>query len=212
MNGVRRFLGAATGAPPPSPDKDSPTQSSPTVPITTAPLSFGRNAQAPNWPPQASPDTSSPKQPTLGESIQSTAALFLGRGDKSRQTTAEAEVTVGSPYSATRPLNGSSFHSKSSSREHIPRHTPSPSRSTPRNGSLSGPSSPILQGRGITRKSVNKSNADVDVKRSSGFTNTRDELLFSLLASDAVVDSREFLVLTSEEVEELKKVRRADFS
>lgn len=36
---------------------------------------------------------------------------------------------------------------------------------------------------------------------------TRDELLMSLLASEAVVDSREFEILSSEEVEELKKVR-----
>lgn len=36
---------------------------------------------------------------------------------------------------------------------------------------------------------------------------TRDELLMSLLASEAIVDSREFEILSSEEVEELKKVR-----
>ncbi|KAJ6515405.1 Up-regulated during septation-domain-containing protein [Mycena sanguinolenta] len=35
--------------------------------------------------------------------------------------------------------------------------------------------------------------------------NTRDELLISLLASEAVVDSRDFEILSSEEVEELKK-------
>jgi hypothetical protein len=37
---------------------------------------------------------------------------------------------------------------------------------------------------------------------------TRDELLMSLLASEAIVDSHECEILTSEEVEELKKVRR----
>ncbi|KAJ7068733.1 Up-regulated during septation-domain-containing protein [Mycena amicta] len=35
--------------------------------------------------------------------------------------------------------------------------------------------------------------------------NSRDELLLSLLASEAVVDSRDFEILTSEEVEDLKK-------
>ncbi|KAJ7228216.1 Up-regulated during septation-domain-containing protein [Mycena pura] len=36
-------------------------------------------------------------------------------------------------------------------------------------------------------------------------TNTRDELLISLLASEAVVDSHDFEILSSEEVEDLKK-------
>ena len=51
-----------------------------------------------------------------------------------------------------------------------------------------------------------------DWKRSSSLLNTRDELLISLLASEAVVDSREFDILSSEEVEELKKARKEDTS
>jgi hypothetical protein len=47
-----------------------------------------------------------------------------------------------------------------------------------------------------------------DWKRSSTLLNTRDELIISLLASEAMVDSREYDILTSEEVEELKKARR----
>lgn len=43
-------------------------------------------------------------------------------------------------------------------------------------------------------------------KRASGTVDTRDELLMSLLASEAIVDSREFDILHSEDVEELKKV------
>lgn len=72
---------------------------------------------------------------------------------------------------------------------------------------MSAPSSPVIQNR-VPRKSVNK--VDTDVKRSSGFSNIRDELLISLLASEAVVDCRDYAVLTSEEVEDLKKVRAAD--
>ncbi len=49
---------------------------------------------------------------------------------------------------------------------------------------------------------------DSEYKRSSSRLNNRDELLLSLLASDAVVDSREFEILGFEEVDELKKVRR----
>lgn len=195
MNGVRRLLGAATGASPSSPDKDPPPVQ--TNFATTAPLSIKDNTQAPNWLPSSS--ILSPKQTSFGESIQSTAAFFLGKKDKGRQASAEEEKTIGSPYSAIRPLNGLNSHTKSSPHEQVP----SPSH-TPRNGSISDSPSPTLPSRVITRKSVNRS----DAKRSSGFTNTRDELLFSLLASEAVVDSCSFTVLTSEEVEELKKVAK----
>jgi hypothetical protein len=37
--------------------------------------------------------------------------------------------------------------------------------------------------------------------------NVRDDLLMSLLTSEAVVDSREYEILSGEEVEELKNVR-----
>lgn len=49
------------------------------------------------------------------------------------------------------------------------------------------------------------------VDRSSGFFGTRDELLMSLLSSEAVVDSRGYEVLSAEEVEELKKVCLFDY-
>lgn len=49
------------------------------------------------------------------------------------------------------------------------------------------------------------------VDRSSGFFGTRDELLMSLLSSEAVVDSRGYEVLSAEDVEELKKVCLFDF-
>ncbi|KAF8806306.1 hypothetical protein BYT27DRAFT_7191636 [Phlegmacium glaucopus] len=55
----------------------------------------------------------------------------------------------------------------------------------------------------ISRKSVNLSESGW--KRNSGPLNTRDELLMSLMASEAVIDSRGFDILTAEEVEDLKK-------
>lgn len=42
--------------------------------------------------------------------------------------------------------------------------------------------------------------------KGSELLNTRDELLMSLLTSEAVVDSRDFEILSAEEIEELKKV------
>lgn len=49
-------------------------------------------------------------------------------------------------------------------------------------------------------------------KRSSADYTAKDELLMSLLASEAIVDSRGFEVLSAETVEELKKVRRGGLS
>ena len=81
--------------------------------------------------------------------------------------------------------------------------TPSPTRSQyhlpPSSSSLNR----------ISRKSVNLSESGW--KRNSGLLNTRDELLMSLMASEAVVDSRGFDILTAEEVEDLKKVTPFSF-
>jgi hypothetical protein len=57
----------------------------------------------------------------------------------------------------------------------------------------------------VARKSVPKLDGEQDWNRSSTPLNARDELLVSLLASEAVVDSRDFDILSSEDVEELKK-------
>ncbi|KAJ7591447.1 Up-regulated during septation-domain-containing protein [Mycena floridula] len=98
-----------------------------------------------------------------------------------------------------------------------------PSVLTPPRPSINGQASPAsalrtsLNGKGspgsstsrpaptrlITRKSV------VDNKRTSTAVNTRNELLISLLASEAMVDSRDFEILSSEDVEELKKEQQS---
>lgn len=57
----------------------------------------------------------------------------------------------------------------------------------------------------LSRKPVN-GNESVG-KRSSAMFQSRDDLLLSLMASEAVVDSRGCEILSSEEVDELKKVR-----
>jgi hypothetical protein len=80
--------------------------------------------------------------------------------------------------------------------------TPSPTRSSQYLLNNSPPSSSSFNR--ISRKSVNLS--DSGWKQNSGLLNTRDELLMSLMASEAVVDSRGFDILTAEEVEDYKKV------
>ena len=79
--------------------------------------------------------------------------------------------------------------------------TPSPTRSQYLFNN-SPPSSLSLNR--TSRKSVNFSESGW--KQNPGLLNTRDELLMSLMASEAVVDSRGFDILTAEEVEDYKKV------
>lgn len=49
-------------------------------------------------------------------------------------------------------------------------------------------------------------NSEPGWKRDSGNLSTRDELLMSLMASEAVIDSRGFVILSAEEIDDLKKV------
>lgn len=149
MNGVRRFLSAAT----------SPSQAESPPSLITANLAA---KNGPSWPPQ-SPTTlpsalSSPKPSTPG--------LFL-RKEKTRQTSDE---------DGTR-------------------------------SSLSSSGSPSLNRANTLPRTWNGNNPGIDVRQSSVPLNNRDELLMSLLASEAVLDSRDFEILSSEDVEDLKTVR-----
>ena len=84
-------------------------------------------------------------------------------------------------------------------------------------GSISGSpaSTTSTPHRTIKRKSPPQAQTltEIDWKHVTGSgvsstttTNVRDELLMSLLASQALVDSRDLEILTSEQVDELKKV------
>ncbi|TFK43828.1 Up-regulated during septation-domain-containing protein [Crucibulum laeve] len=181
MNGVRRLLGTATGSSPPSPAQDQQS---------TAPLAFSSKA-GPSWPPASPTVTQQSALPTDSPKA-STAALFLKKDRQKSQPPADDDTP------------NSSFQSNRYSSRTTDSSFSSPNRSFNGPGSpISGPSSPRVQpNRLITRKSVT---ADGEYKRNSGPMNTRDELLMSLLASEAVVESRDFQILSSEEVEELKK-------
>ncbi|KAK0230440.1 Up-regulated during septation-domain-containing protein [Armillaria fumosa] len=179
MNGVRRFLGAATttiqDTPPPPPPID--TNGLP-------PLKSG-----PTWPPQSPTSTNGVASP-FGSPKMTTAGLFL-RKDRQKPPPPTADDDT--------PLKSSLRSSNVSTSSLILS-----------NGQLSnspvGPSPPRAgPSRIVTRKSVKPASMDSEYKRSSSRLNNRDELLLSLLASDAVVDSREFEILGFEEVDELKK-------
>lgn len=127
-----------------------------------------------------------PSWPPASPSSLSTAtsALFL-RKDKQKPPRSDSNDGIGS---------SSTIHSVQSSLGNASEASEAMSSPT-RPGPNSSP------GRAIARKSVTP-----DSRRSSSLLNTRDELLMSLLASEAVVDSREFDILSSEQVDDLKKV------
>lgn len=187
MNGVRRLLGAATSSSPQKqPDSlpSSPSQGS-------KPLNYNpRGSQPLASSPYPSPPTSNGV--SLSDPIpKAVTPLFVDRKDRKQPATNELQ----SPFSTP---------GRNASKDQSGYSPPSPTRSPTM---LNSPAS-ISSSRYSARKSVN---TDPGSKRLSGNLNTRDELLMSLLASEAVIDSRDFEILSAEEAEELKKVRHHDF-
>ncbi|KAJ3488781.1 hypothetical protein NLJ89_g11582 [Agrocybe chaxingu] len=126
-----------------------------------------------------------------------TASLFLKK-DRSRPPAADEDpstssVPYGSPgrQTANLSLSQGSYSNRSPTRSQTVPSSPA-SSSSPRS----------TTNRYSARKSVN---TDPGWKRVSGNLNTRDELLMSLMASEAVIDSREYEILNGEDVDELKK-------
>ncbi|KAI0940024.1 hypothetical protein AcV5_001243 [Taiwanofungus camphoratus] len=197
MNGVRRFL-TGGGSSTPTSQQFPPPQSTPPAqsPVqSTAPLNISAKA---SWPP-------SPLQsPTeLTESPKATAALFLR---KDRQ-----KPPPNPNRSESEDASRVSLHSSKSSRESngingMVSPARSQASSAPLSSPVAGPSSPRAMPSRVselTRKPVN--GAGMELKSASGVYSTRDDLLMSLLASEAIVDSRSCEILSAEEVEELKK-------
>ena len=184
MNGVRRFLagGTATSTPP---SATSPLPSS--TPPSTTPLNLPSKQ---SWPP-----TSSPPQNgiALEDGLKTTPALFF-RKDRSRTTTNGA----GGSSKSDEDTGNSSFQS---SRDSVESGRTSTQPSSP----VAGPSSPRMP---IPMRVAELSRKPADgERRNSAMLSSKDDLLLSLLASEAIVDSRGFDILSAEEVEELKKVR-----
>lgn len=149
----------------------------------TAPLAISGKA---SWPPSP-PPTQSPTGSF--ENFQTTSALSF-RKEKKPTLPPDDE------------LGNSSFQSSRSSNGY-----PSPSRqsSMPQSPGA-GPSSPRVPPLPTRVSQLSRKSTGSEWKRSSQMTNIRDDLLISLLASEAIVDSRGCDILSAEEVEELKKV------
>lgn len=186
MNGVRRLLGATTASP-------SPPQEPQLAQV--APLSFVKSG--PTWPP-SSPSLAQQALPV--DATKPTAALFLKKDRRPPPPTSAADEdnTGSTSFQSTRSSAGPSGIYSPRSQSPLTRTQTIPN--SPSSVASSSPSNRLP-----SRKSVRKS--ETEWKRTSAPLNTRDELLMSLMASEAVVDSRDFEILTAEEVDELKKVR-----
>ncbi|KAH9912391.1 Up-regulated during septation-domain-containing protein [Fomitopsis serialis] len=199
MNGVRRFLaGGGTpptaqqfpvspSTPPPGPTLESPFQSP--APLAVPPK--------PTWPPSPvqSPTDSSPPDPV--DSPKTTTAGLFFRKDRQRPLPTASTFDEG-------VVGNGSFHSPQSSRES---NGISPPRSNGSSGQLSspgaGPSSPRPLPTRVSE--LSRKPVAMELRPTSMVYNARDDLLISLLASEAIVDSRGCEILSAEEVEELKK-------
>ncbi|KAH7909402.1 Up-regulated during septation-domain-containing protein [Hygrophoropsis aurantiaca] len=196
MNGVRRFLGGGGISQNPQP---APTTPPPAVP------SSGK----PSWP----PENVSPRPSSEDVHIGVTQGLTI-RKDKQKQP------SVASPTALEEDSGNASFRSARSgsvtssvaspTRSQVSfQRTPPNRKSSLMNGGgsvvsspVAGPSSPRVPPPNVLRP---RKSAGTEWKRTSGLLNIRDDLLMSLLSSEAVVDSRECEILSAEEVEDLKK-------
>ncbi|KAI0677214.1 Up-regulated during septation-domain-containing protein [Trametes maxima] len=184
MNGVRRFLGGTAGATSTPPSQTSPLPPSSPPPSTTNPLNV---PPKPSWPPSSPPQNGVPLEDSPK---MMTAALFF-RKDRQRPP---------GPSTSTKSDEDTGNSSFQSSRDSVDSGRTSTQPSSP----VAGPSSPRMpmpmRVSELARKPV-----DGDGRRSSSILSSKDDLLISLLASEAIVDSRGCEVLSAEEVEELKK-------
>ena len=177
MNGVRRFLGGAVTV------SNSP-------PTTPSDIPTGK----PSW--QSSPIQTRADSP---EGPSATAQSQILRKDKQWSIHAGEDDSIAMPQQ--RVANGTSV-APSRSYPSVSSLSSHPFRSS---SPLSGISSSRISSPGLqpTRASINSQ--DLGDRRTLRLLNVRDELLISLLASEAVVDSRGYEMLSAEDVDELKK-------
>ncbi|KAG6373773.1 Up-regulated during septation-domain-containing protein [Boletus reticuloceps] len=205
MNGVRRFLGGggpSTHPPPPPP----PQSQLPPAPVTPPPPPPPASSK-PSWLPQV--QDSPPSTSTDGKSAStgSTPGLVI-RKERSKQSqvtspTNWGSASVQSPRSVSTPASARSPTGSITSYG-----IASPSRRPVRDVAATVLGSPTPSSPRVPPPSLSEptqSESSVGWKRTSGLINIRDELLVSLLTSEAVVESRECEILSAEEVEELKK-------
>jgi hypothetical protein len=207
MNGVRKFLGGGGS----SPASSQPQPPPPPAPVTPPPAASFVSSGNSSWPSQDSPSIS-PSSSDARSASRTSSGLVIRKNTKpplpASPTNFEDAPGTTSFQSANSASTSASVRSPAGSLSSY--HVTSPTRKSLPNGGGSvfgspkaGPSSP----RVLPPSLVQPRNSDAaGWQRTSGLVNIRDELLTSLLTSEAVVDSRECEILSAEEVEELKKV------
>ncbi|KAG8745564.1 hypothetical protein FRC10_007742 [Ceratobasidium sp. 414] len=185
MNGIaRRFLGGGLGssskdaAPTPPPSNDLPPQQ----PSAVAPLAIG-GGKSGSW-------------PTPGSMLAS-ARSMTGRSDDTPVAPSPTsppgvvdDSTIRQRPARTTSIKASVVMSPTAT-------SPPPAfRAAPGSNGTGGGARPVVNTKGVVPKNRMTPNS----------VNTKDELLLSLLASEAVVDSRDSEILSAEQVEELKKL------
>ncbi|KAG1830321.1 Up-regulated during septation-domain-containing protein [Suillus variegatus] len=157
--------------------------------------SSSTSSPTPQTPVPATPVTPiSPAPSTLpaseGSPLTTTPGLFIKKNKKQSSVASVTDVGNGNDANGSdRSASPASSRVTSPLRKPVPTPTPVPGPSSPR-------ILPPLQSRTSTASGW---------KRTSGLLNIRDDLLMSLLTSEAIVESRECEILSGEEVEELKK-------
>ena len=192
MNGVRMFIGSGS---PSSPQQHADNLPTPLPKVV--PLSFGAKSK---WPPN-SPFNSPPSPPQSESSPKTqTASLNINKKDRLKQV-------LSIPPAASPPKDDSSSPYFTPLRSALKTSRRSYTMASPQR-SQTLPNSPPsdLSMRDLSRISERGFN-----QSDSGNLSKRDELLISLMASEAAIDSKEFDILSAEEVEDLKKVRNTKF-
>ncbi|KAG1735686.1 Up-regulated during septation-domain-containing protein [Suillus paluster] len=178
MNGVRKLWGGGSSSqtpPPPPPPPETPPPS----------VSSARPSRAAS-PSEGSPITTTTQGLLIRKNKkQSSVASVTDAGNGNDVTGSERSASASSSSPIVSPTRITS-----PSRKPVPNSIPGPGPSS------TSPRIPPLRPRTSTAS---------EWKRTSGLLNIRDDLLMSLLTSEAVVDSRECEILSGEEVEELKK-------
>ncbi|KAG1873560.1 Up-regulated during septation-domain-containing protein [Suillus subalutaceus] len=122
--------------------------------------------------------------------LTTTPGLFIKKNKKQSSVATVSDAGNGNDVNGSdRSASPASSRVTSPLRKPVPAPIPVPGPSSPR-------ILPPLKPRASTAS---------EWKRTSGLLNIRDDLLMSLLTSEAVVESRECEILSGEEVEELKK-------
>ncbi|KAI0638527.1 Up-regulated during septation-domain-containing protein [Trametes polyzona] len=188
MNGVRRFLGGGTGSVTSTPSSQTSPLPPSSPPSSTNPLNV---PPKPSWPPSSPPQNGAAL--AADESPKMTTAALFFRKDRQRPP------PNGAPASASRSDEDTGNSSFQSSRDSVDSGRTSTQPSSP----VAGPSSPRMP-MPMRVSELSRKPVDGDARRSS-ILSSKDDLLMSLLASEAIVDSRGCEVLSAEEVEELKK-------